>query len=469
MSSIIANTKNIWRRSTRLTESPFNNTNHSAADKPRVTGSVKPTRSSPTEDVITIAVVGCGQRGKAYANYAFRCPELCKIVAIAEPRPRTKQQFAQSHNIDQTLVFDSWEELLAASAETIVTVGKRLADAVIVAVQDHMHLEVVEAFSKQGYHVLCEKPMATNPLDCLRMEAAVKASGAIFGMGHVMRYSPYSKEITDIIRSGSLGELVNAVHVEPVGYYHFAHSDIDLLCHWFKPAIPVKISSFGSLRHFRQSAKPTAAGNTTRCLDCPIERNCPYSAKKIYLDPVSHGNTGWPVETIVDGLPDIENVTEALRDGPYGRCVYESANDVCDNQVVNIEFSNGSTASFTMVAFTDAICDRQTRLHFSHGEIIGNMNTFTVSDFRKRSTTTHRPRNEGGGHGGGDMGLISSFVEAVRTNQQKALGTTIDEVVKSHLTVFAAEESRLKGIVVDYPSFEMTIRKEMSAPTSGNP
>jgi predicted dehydrogenase len=171
------------------------------------------------------------------------------------------------------------------------------------------------------------------------------------------------------------------------------------------------------------------------------------------------------VETIVDGLPDIENVTEALKQGPYGLCVYESANDVCDNQVVNIEFSNGSTASFTMVAFTSAICERQSRLHFSHGEIIGNMNTFTVSDFRKHSTITHRPRNEGGGHGGGDLGLISSFVEAVRSNQQMALGTTIEEVVKSHLTVFAAEESRRKGAVVDYPSFEKTIRLEMHPAT----
>jgi predicted dehydrogenase len=40
----------------------------------------------------------------------------------------------------------------------------------------------------------------------------------------VLRYSPYNKELTDVIRSGALGELVNIVHVEPVGYYHFAHS-----------------------------------------------------------------------------------------------------------------------------------------------------------------------------------------------------------------------------------------------------
>lgn len=103
-----------------------------------------------------------------------------------------------------------------------------------------MHVEVALAFAKQGYHILCEKPMATSLEDCIRMEMAIKKAGTIFGMGHgefavmqisavsyrntVMRYSPYSKEITEIVQSRALGELVNVVHVEPVGYYHFAHS-----------------------------------------------------------------------------------------------------------------------------------------------------------------------------------------------------------------------------------------------------
>lgn len=178
----------------------------------------------------------------------------------------------------------------------------------------------------------------------------------------------------------------------------------------------------------------------------------------VYLDEVSHGNTEWPVEVIVDGLPDIENVTEALENGPYGKCVYESDNDVCDNQVVNLEFSNGSTASFTMIAFTSAICERQTRLHFTNGEIIGDMNTFTVTDFRKGTKKVQRPVNEGGGHGGGDLGLAKAFVDAVRTGRQELLGTDIEEVLNSHLTVFAAETSRKQGQTVDCADFERDAR-----------
>lgn len=91
---------------------------------------------------------------------------------------------ADSHSVDQTLVFNSWQELHAASAETIKTIGKRLADAVIVAVQDQMHLEVAIAFAEQGYNILCEKPMATSIEDCIKMETAIKKAGVIFGMGH---------------------------------------------------------------------------------------------------------------------------------------------------------------------------------------------------------------------------------------------------------------------------------------------
>lgn len=180
---------------------------------------------------------------------------------------------------------------------------------------------------------------------------------------------------------------------------------------------------------------------------------------------MSQGHTGWPVKPLVDGVPDIENVTEALATGPYGRCVYECDNDVCDNQVVNIEFSNGSTASLTMVAFSSTICERQTRLHFTHGEIVGDNNKFTVTDFRKKTTKTHRPSNLGG-HGGGDLGLISTFVEAVRSGRQEVLGTTVEEVFHSHATVFAAEASRKEGRVVDCVGFERGARDMQAAAKS---
>ena len=62
-------------------------------------------------------------------------------------------------------------------------------------------------------------------------------------------------------------------------------SDLDIMCHWFSPDTPVRISSFGGLQHFRKSSKPAMAGDATRCLDCAHETQCPYSAKKSEFFP----------------------------------------------------------------------------------------------------------------------------------------------------------------------------------------
>ena len=81
------------------------------------------------------------------------------------------------------------------------------------------------------------------------------------------------------------------------------------------------------------------------CLDPSVLRGCYLWEGKLiqinlHVDDVclnkvlyfEQGYKRFPVSIITD-VPDIESVTEALRTGPYGRCVYDCDNDVCDNQV----------------------------------------------------------------------------------------------------------------------------------------
>jgi predicted dehydrogenase len=113
-----------------------------------------------------------------------------------------------------------------------------------------------------------------------------------------------------VIDSGALGEIINIQHIEPVGNQHFAHSyvrgnwgkeadatfalmakschDIDIVSYYLSGLTPVKVHSFGSIGHFKRSKKPKEAGAATRCLDCSFEQDCVWSAKKIYVEPLSH-------------------------------------------------------------------------------------------------------------------------------------------------------------------------------------
>ncbi len=66
----------------------------------------------------------------------------------------------------------------------------------------------------------------------------------------------------------------------------------------------------------------------------------------------------------------------------------------------------------------------------------------------------HNPPNEGGGHGGGDTGLARAFVRAVAKDDQTVLGVTPEEVLNSHLLVFAGERARKEGKVIDFEEFK---------------
>ncbi|KAJ3056612.1 hypothetical protein HK102_011171, partial [Quaeritorhiza haematococci] len=150
------------------------------------------------------------------------------------------------------------------------------------------------------------------------------------------------------------------------------------------------------------------------CLSCASESTCPYSAKRIYLDAVKRGHRGWPLSVIAD-VPDVESVERVLRDGPYGRCVYESDNDVMDNQVVIMQFEGGRTANFSMIACTEEVCQRKTKIFGSRGELIGDGLTITHFDFTTGKSTTYEPYGKDRvkgveHHGGGDTNLVAAFL-----------------------------------------------------------
>ena len=67
--------------------------------------------------------------------------------------------------------------------------GSAFFPAVVVVLmrrkQDDLHAPLVTEFSKQGYHILCEKPMATSISDCVKMVKEVQSGERrIFGIGH---------------------------------------------------------------------------------------------------------------------------------------------------------------------------------------------------------------------------------------------------------------------------------------------
>lgn len=413
--------------------------------------------------VVRYVVVGAGSRGQTYASYAEHFPHQARIVGVAEPRDFQRNLMREKYQIPDAHVFKDWRD--AAYLE-------RFADAVIIATQDRLHCEPAIAFSNKKYNVLLEKPMAVTEEECLRIREAVTRNEVIFGICHVLRFRPYATKLKELVDSGVIGEVATLRHIEPVAFWHQAHSfvrgnwrnedessfmlmskschDIDWI-YWLMGKPCKAVSSFGSLKHFKPEYRPKGAAD--RCLNCELEKECPYSAKRFYLGLVDKGDTGWPLEVLSDDLSR-SGIMNALAEGPYGRCVYACDNNVVDHQIVNMEFQGGSTASFTMTAFTGELTgDRCTQIHGTHGEIHGDSRHIRCHSFLTGETKEFDTALDGhtvlSGHGGGDRGIMESFTAAVARDDQSLVDTTADNAFESHQIVFAAERSRLERRIVE--------------------
>jgi predicted dehydrogenase len=416
---------------------------------------------------ISLALIGAGDRGMtAYAPYALSKPHEVEFVAVAEPDKQRRESFRQQHGISEEYCFTDYKELLDKP---------KLADAVLICTQDRMHVEPAMKALEKGYHVMLEKPMSIDPVECFQLGECAERYGRILMICHVLRYTPFFSTIKELLDKGNIGRLISIQHNENVGYWHQAHSyvrgnwrkseegspmilakschDLDIIL-WLAGSDCKRLSSFGTLTHFKAENAPEGAPKM--CLQgCPAESECPYYAPKIYMTK----NTGWPVSVITSDL-SAEGRLKALREGPYGRCVYHCDNDVVDHQVVNMEFENEVTAVFTMCAFTNEM-GRTIKLMGTEGEIRGHMekNQIELIEFgtSKKTTIDLNIGVDIHGHGGGDEILFRDFINSVREGRTNAL-TSAKNSVQSHMMAFASERSRIEGTVINFNEYVQQIK-----------
>jgi predicted dehydrogenase len=265
--------------------------------------------------------------------------------------------------------------------------------------------------------------------------------------------------------------------------------DFDILLWWLERRVE-RLSSVGGLRHFiPQNAPP---GAPAYCLDgCPAEKTCPYYAPFIYLDLIplwrSFAGTaagfprwamqvnlrlpglvrrlgsivpllrqvseyrGWP-RSVVAADPTPENLMQALRRGPYGRCVYQCHNNVVDHQSVLMQFEGPLSVTLTMHGHSH-LEYRTTRIEGTRGTLLAELGLggawVEVRQHRSGQSTrynTSAPLGEG--HGGGDQALMAAFVHSLGHGGEQAL-TLGRQSLQSHLLAFAAEQARLSEQVLE--------------------
>lgn len=411
---------------------------------------------------ITAIVLGASGRGKLYGDYSLEHPDDLKIVGIAEIVELRRNMYGDTYRVPVENRVATWQEIMSRP---------KFADAVIIATPDHLHYAPCMQALDLGYDILLEKPIAQTAQECKKLVAYAEEKKKIVCLTHVLRYSPYFLKLKELIDTKKIGDLVSIQHFEPVDHIHMSHSyvrgswhdsdkstplvlaksshDLDIL-YWMIGKPCKKISAFGGLKHFKIENAPQ--GSTERCTDgCAAESSCPFSALKIY-----YRNRTWlyvfdlPQEAEKQG----EAILNNLKTTDYGRCVYRCKNNQPDHYVTSMEFEGDVTVNFSIEAFT-SYSGRRTRIMGTRGDIVGDMETFTLTDFATGEKTVFdanaidAQNYQGAGHGGGDTGMIRDWIEAIRQQDASLMSTPLSDSLESHLMAFAAEQSRKEGKTIE--------------------
>lgn len=418
-----------------------------------------------------LALIGAGARGMIYSRYAYHILGD-EIVAVADRHTEKLERARREFGTPQNMLFTDPLALVQGVPE---------ADALIVASMDRDHYAHAMAGLERGWHLLLEKPISPDPLECLKISRKAEEKKLSVTVCHVLRYSPFFIRIRDILRSGRLGKIVCIDHTENVGNFHMAHSfvrgnwrnsdlsspiimqkschDLDILL-WLTGKRALKISSAGSLCFFKPENAP--AGSTERCLDCPVAASCRFDARKAYLPVIG----SWPAEVLTQDQTE-EGILKALREGRYGRCVFRCDNNVCDHQTTLIEFEDGITAAFTLSGMTNRMC-RTIHIMCENGELWGDdeKGEIRISSFRSNNVSGYEEEvihigAVSGDHSGGDQGLMEDFSAGLHGRRESESRSSVHRSVESHLMACAAEISRLTSQTVDLMQYEQDLLRQL--------
>lgn len=143
------------------------------------------------------AIVGLGRWGRSLVEAAQRGSRL-KITHAVEP------------DVERARVVCAALDLVPAESLDAVLANPAI-NAVLLATPHSQHLpQVIEAASA-GKQIFCEKPLALNREQALRMFEACRAAGVVLAVGHNRRFWPSLEALRKIVGSGELGTIL---HIE---------------------------------------------------------------------------------------------------------------------------------------------------------------------------------------------------------------------------------------------------------------
>ncbi|MBN3946319.1 MAG: Gfo/Idh/MocA family oxidoreductase [Nostoc sp. NMS7] len=194
---------------------------------------------------IKIAVIGIGRWGVHLLRNFLADPQV-DVVAVVDPHPERLAAVKQQFNLDENVVLiTQWQDLKKVPG----LIG------VAIATPATTHYVLIKDSLQQGYHVLAEKPLTLNPVECRELCQLAEQHHLILMVDHTYLFHPAVEAGKTVVQAGKLGDLrygyATRTHLGPVrqdvdALWDLAIHDIAIFNAWLGQ-IPVKVQATGTV------------------------------------------------------------------------------------------------------------------------------------------------------------------------------------------------------------------------------
>ena len=163
-------------------------------------------------EVINVALIGCGGRGRGAAANALNADPNTRLVALADAFPERLgdaierlKNYGSRTDVPKTKQFsgfDAYQKVMALPE----------VDVVILTTPPHFRPLHIEAAVKAGKHIFAEKPLAVDPAGVKKVMESVREceeKGLTFICGFCYRFDKKKQDTVEQIKNGLIGEVKN--------------------------------------------------------------------------------------------------------------------------------------------------------------------------------------------------------------------------------------------------------------------
>lgn len=147
-------------------------------------------------EFIRICLIGTGRAGMIHGKNFARRIENAKLIALCDPS-KESLELAQKE-VNCRYIYEDYHDVMQNPE----------IDAVVIVTPTVYHKEIALAAAAAKKHILCEKPLAMDEVECLEMIQAAEKNQVKLQVGFMRRFDASFQKAKKVVESGVIGDVV---------------------------------------------------------------------------------------------------------------------------------------------------------------------------------------------------------------------------------------------------------------------